>query len=225
MIFCELDKEALVRVGDKTRLDASVSYVTKDEGDITLIRIKPETSASYYDVTDDGILDWSFSTFGDNQIEVEVTTAGSQDTRFFNIVVVDESVDIHFSSDSDLVNLEDDIMKYVRDGRNTYLDKHRTARNTILDTLDSNRIYKEDGSRYSVTDVSDLNDFNRWSTYMVLSMIYGSLSQQSGDFYSSKSAEYKKLESEARNRSFFRLKPDSETTEEIDTFSGEIYRR
>jgi len=46
MIFGVLELEKVIQIDDRTRLDASKSYTTPDEGDITLIEIQPEGTES-----------------------------------------------------------------------------------------------------------------------------------------------------------------------------------
>jgi len=225
MIFPRLKLENIVRADDKTRLDASGCYVSPDEAEITLVEIQPEAAGEWYDVTTDRYLDWQYSVDGEKVISVRITTNAAPTVYSFSIAVVSVVDDIILSTDSDLVALEDDILKYVRDGRATFIDKHRLARNIILDELDANRIYDVDGNRYTVADIADIEDFKKWSMYLALSIVFYSLSTQSGDFFDVKAKHYDKKVETARNRSFFRMKPDGANEEKIDSFSGELVRQ
>lgn len=223
MIFPRLDNEKTLRIDDKTRLDASFSYVSPDEESISLIRIKPESTGVFYDVTDDMYLDWQYTTEGEKTISVEVTAGVNQETKDFTLTVLSEANDTLLSNDSDLITLEDDIISHVRDGRASFIDKHRLTRDFILEELDSNGMYKDDGSRYTVEDISDIEDFRKWSTYHTISLIFNSLSNAVGDTFSIKSEIYSKKAKEAQSRSFYRLAPDSEP-EMVEAFSGSITR-
>lgn len=64
-IFSFLDFEGEVQILDKTRLDASKSFATKDSADITSLTIKPESSGSAIDcfnsTSTENFLDWAYT--------------------------------------------------------------------------------------------------------------------------------------------------------------------
>jgi len=218
MIFAKIITEGTIRENDKTRLDPSSSFSNGD----------PITSASVsidggvaIDVLEQMYLDYEFSAES-HTIELTISDGTLSDVESKTVEVLTAANDIIFSSDSDLVAMEDDILKYVREGKSTFIDKHRIARDLILDELDANRIYKEDGSRYAASDVADIDDFKKWSIYLTLQLIYSSNSTQSGDFFEAKAKKYEDLVEEARGRSFFRLTDTEEI--KVDSFTGELNR-
>jgi hypothetical protein len=135
-----------------------------------------------------------------------------------------------FSDDTDLINIESSIKTYIREGRSTYLDKHRRARDQILYELDAKRLWKDDGTKYAITDIVDLTEFKEWSIFQVLFNIFQSEILQPDDVYSKKADRYSTLLEHAKNKSFFRLDKNQDGTidehaEKIDNHSGSIYRR
>ena len=218
MIFAKIVTEGTIREKDKTRLDFSSSFSNGDP--ITSAGVSIDAGTSI-DVLEQMYLDYEF-TAGDHTIELTITDGTLTSVESLPIHVLAESDDIIFSNDSDLVAMEDDILKYVRDGRATFIDKHRIARDLILDELDANRIFKEDGSRYTAADVADIDDFRKWSIYLTLQLIYSSNSTQSDDFFEMKAKKYEDLVEEARGRSFFRLTDTEEI--KVDSFTGELNR-
>lgn len=76
MIFPVLKLEDVVQVNDQTRLDATKSYKTPDEAAITLVEIEPELEAGFIDVTSSKYLDYQYSSDGDKDVTVRITTDG-----------------------------------------------------------------------------------------------------------------------------------------------------
>ena len=215
MIFGSLNLENIVQTYDKTRLNASGSFV--EGAEMTLMEIQPETGEDFYAVSADFYLDWAYSTAGIKTVTLRITTDGAPDTFTREITAITESDDNLFSDDSQLVSLEDDIMSYTRKGRNSFLDKHRLAQGIIIDTLDSKRIWKDDGSRYTASDLIDIQDFISWSVYIALTTIFESLSNQPTDIYAAKALKYNEKVSAAATRSVYRLDGDADGSIDVDS--------
>jgi len=210
MIFPVMKLENVVQVNDQTRLDASKSYTTPDESSITLIEIEPDTGLGFLDVSSQQHLDYQYSTDGTKSVSLRVTTDGSPQTLSFDLEVVTEADDKLFSSDDQLTSHEPDILEYVKSGRNSFLNFHRTAQGRIVTWLDENRITDINGDRLTKDAIVDHEEVADWSKYMTLRLIFESLSNAIDDIFSFKSAKYRELEDIARNRSQLRLDKDGD---------------
>jgi hypothetical protein len=206
MIFPNLEIEELVQVNDKTRLNATKTFVSKDNVAITMVRIEPEAGNGFVDVTggaplnsSNWYLDWQYATAGTKVVQVEVT-AGTTTTYSSTIVVVSAATDALWSSDKDLIGYENQIMKWVPQGRNSWLNVHRKAQVLILDWLDSIRVWKQDGTRLTKADFSVTNDVRQLSAYWTLQLIFEDLSNKPDDIFRFKADSYAELVQAAKNR-------------------------
>jgi len=228
MIFPTLELEQTVQTDDKTRLSAEKSYVTPDEASITLIEIEPEAGNGFLDVTSDRYLDWQYSTDGDKSVTVRITTDGSPVTFSKTLPVLSAADDRLFSTDSELLPYEPNLLDWVREGRNSFLDVHRAAQDRILSWLDENRIWDNEGNRLTKEDITDLEEVNDWSKFMTLRLIFEGLSNAVDDIFNDKALRYMDMETKARNRAAFRLDRDNDgSTDETktDLRSVGLYRR
>jgi len=210
VIFPSLELEGIVQVFDRTRLNASKSFITPDEAIISLIRIKPEASGTFITVTSNKYLDWEYATDGIKVVTVEVTTDGVAVTKDFTLTIITKENDNLWSEDASLVDHEDDITKYIRSGRNSYLDKHRMAQERILAYLDERRIWDSNGDRLTKSSITDIQEVKEWSKFEVLSMIMTSLSNAVDDIFSSRAEKYTELRNQARNRAALRFDSDND---------------
>ena len=231
MIFPVLKTEPIVQVNDKTRLDAESSYITPGEADISLIEIEPEAGAGFIDVTADKYLDWQYATDGDKVVSVRITTDSTPVTGSVTLAIVSKENDHLLSEDADLVGHESDILEYIRDGRSSFLDKHRIARDIILDKLDSAQIWKRDGTRFEAADLIDKQDFKQWSIFKTLQIIFESNSNAIGDIFAEKAKKYSAMAIESKTRATYRLdfnddgEIDDGEIEQLDVLSGYLLRR
>lgn len=229
MIFVKSEIEDIVQVNDKTRIDVSGCFANGET--ITKYEIRPDTLEDFYDVTSKQYLDWQYSTDGDKTLTVRITgSLSGEESIDFTLPVVSVENDNLFSSDSDLQALEDDILKYIRNGRNSFTDKHREAQRQILDELDSARLWKSDGTRYEASDIVDIQDFKKWSKFLTMSIICESLSNEVNDLWDIKSTKYESMAIKAKSRATLRLDSNSdgvidEQDEKEDTYSNELVRR
>ena len=218
MIFPKLNLETTLQVDDKTRLDASLSTASGET--ISNVEIKPEATESFISVyhadSNKWYLDWAYETDGLKTVEVKVTTNLGDKTKTYDIIVLTEEEDALFSYDSDLYPYEPNLLKYLPKGKNTFIYAHRAAQKKILAYLDEQRIWKKDKTRYTKEDIVDKEEFNRWSIFQTLLIIFESSQVSNGDIFQEKKMEYDKDMREARNRSALRLDADSDgNTEEI----------
>lgn len=207
-IFPNLILEATVQENDKTRIDGTKTFVSKDEAAITLVEIDPG-DGTYRSVTGsstkDWYLDWQYSTEGDQTVNIRVTTDGAPVIASGTITVITAANDTLFSGDQDLTALEEEILRYVPKGRNSFLNVHRKAQSIILSELDERGIQNHDGTRITKDQIVEIDDFNKWSTYLVLWLIMQDISNSVDDKFDQKAKMYKKRMDFHRERSFLRI--------------------
>lgn len=223
MIFPNLILEDVVQVDDKTRLDASKVFVSKDEAAITAVEIEPETGAGFVSVfgsgqSKDWFLDWQYATAGTKTATCRVTTDGSPVTKTFTLEVLSVADDNLFSTDQDIVALEHDIMKWVPAGRASFKNMHRKAQRLILAWLDENGHTDTSGNRLTKEAIVDKEEVRNWSAALTLQLIYQTMSNAIDDVFMQKSKTYESLAITHRKRLILRL--DLTGDGEIDTSEG-----
>jgi hypothetical protein len=225
MIFPSLTLETVVQVEDKLRLDASKSFISGDAAEtITDVLIKPEASESFITVfnTDNEkwLLDWAYLTDGIKSVEVKVITdldvVGRIKTYSINVITVAD--DVLFSDDGDLFPYEPRLSDDIPRGKNSYIYAHRKAQDKIIAWLDEQRIWHTDGSRYTKQEIANLaiasseikDQFNMWSTFETLLIIFESNQVSKDDVFQEKKTEYESMRDSARKRSALRLDGDND---------------
>lgn len=215
MIFPQLKTEPTVQVGDKTRIDASGTFISPDQDDITKIEVRPTALADYIDVTSRMYLDWVYNVAGTYEITVRITTGTGLDeetaTLAKDIVIVSAEDDRLFSNDNDLLAHEGDLYRWLREGRASYLDVHRLAQELILEDLAKRNITNIDGSRVTKDQVNDLREVREWSKFLTLSLIFKSVTNEVNDFFISKARDYAESARAAAERATVRLKKDTDS--------------
>lgn len=232
-IFPNLEIEPIVQINDKTRLNATRSFVSKDSSAITKVEIRPSADSDYVNVTGtsskDWYLDWQYSECGIEQVSILVTIAGDELEYSELIHVLSQEEDSLWSSDKDLVGYEPDILKYLIPGKNSYINIHRKAQNEILDWFDEQRIYDKDGERLTKSSILKTDDLKRMSVMKSLQIIFDGISNKPDDVFSKKAEEYNKkfLSASERGRIRFDFNKDGEQgkTENVDNMSMRISRR
>lgn len=209
VIFFNLNHESTVQVEDLTRLDASKTQVSPDEGEITLVRVSPDNGTNWYDITnsdsDRWYLDWAFATEGEKSVVLEITTDNSAaQTKVFVIDALSVQDDCLFSTDEDLVKYEPEIKCYIRRGRCSFLDVHRCSQNIIMEWLQRQIEISTDPScvarKLECKDLYCKEEVRSWSVYQALVLIFEGLSNQVDDVFSQKAARYSELMYRARSR-------------------------
>ncbi len=208
MRFPVLTFENTVQVDDKTRLDATKSFVTLDES-VTDIEIEPEAGAGYvsiYQVNEERwFLDWAYDLDGNKVVSLRLTTDMGTTTKTYNISVLSVADDALFSSDNDLFPFEPKLDKYLPLGKSSFLYAHRASQAKILAYLDEQQIWKADGTRFTKQDIVDKEEFQRWSLFQTLLIIFEGSQLAVGDIFDEKRKEYENEMRQARNRSALRL--------------------
>ena len=235
MIFPSLTTELVIQVEDKLRFDASLSFISGDGSEtITDVLIQPEASESFISVfnadNEKWFLDWAYLTDGIKGLIVKVITditpAGR--TRSYSVTCLSVADDGLFSGDADLFPFEPQLKNYLPKGKNTYLYAHRRAQDKIIAYLDEQRIWKRDGSIFTKSDIAALGvtngqvkeQFEFWSTFETLLIIFEANQVSSDDIFQEKRREYEMLRNQARNRGALRLDADGDG--ELDTTPYDI---
>ena len=228
MIFPVLELEAFLQADDKTRLDARKTHITPDEAAITLIEIEPESGSGFLDVTSLSYLDWQYSGASRTvTVSVRVTTDGLPETFSKDIEILTATDDKLFSTDAEMVPHEPQILDWVREGRNSFLDVHRTSQDRILTWLDEHRIWDTNGDRLTTDAIVDIQEVNDWSKYLTLQLIFEGISNAVDDVFSQKAFKYSEMAAKARNRAAIRLDRDgggSIDTSPVDLRSFKLRR-
>lgn len=195
MAFGNLEIEAVIQTKDKTRLNASKSFSPKGAEPIENIKISPEVGQPLVSVfgagaSKDWFLDWEYSSAGTKVVTLEITTDTSTFTVTKEILVVTPEQDKLFSKDSDLIQFEPDLLKWLPAGKSTYNNVHRNAQALILDWLDSIRVWRTDGTKLTKADLSLTDDLKQLSIYMTLELIFMGISNQVDDVFLNKARMY-----------------------------------
>lgn len=134
--------------------------------------------------------------------KITLTVASSSESASFShyLEVYTPEGDALFSDDSDFTVNENDIMKWLPNGRGSFLDLHRKAQKEIVDWCDR-KGYRDDlGKKITKWAFVDNSDVRMWSAYMGLRMFFEGVQNQTDDVFKKKADMYGKKEIEARNR-------------------------
>lgn len=167
---------------------------------------------------------------GKRIVTVTTTNANSDtDTKYFYINAYTQDGDYLFSNDGDIIAHEPDIMKWVADGRSSFLNVHRKAQKLIMNWIDEKGWVNANGDKYVKRDIVDIEEVKVWATYITLRLIFQGLSNAIDDVFDRKSVIYTELEESARQRVALRLDVDQDgevdSQEGISIYSGDLYRR
>lgn len=137
--------------------------------------------------------------------------------------------DALFSEDSDLVAHENDIMKWLPQGKSSFTDLHRRAQRLILDWVDRQGYRDDEQKRITKFAFVQNADVRVWSTYVVLKLFFMGVQNQTDDVFKKKALYYEKLEIEARDRAVLNLDLDNDGKEDKtdgpDIRSGRLFFR
>lgn len=185
----QIDKE--VFLNQTAIIDCSRFNLTSDEGEITLLEIKQNSTASFIDCTSDKKLIFNVSGSGSQTASCRITTTLGVQTFTANYSIVDESSLNLLCDDSDLDMINPDVMKFLPIGRSSWTKERRLANKKVFDWLFSKKILKDDGSKLTEADIPDTEEFMRMAAYWSLYYIYSGLSNQVDDIFNRKAKEYK----------------------------------
>lgn len=115
-----------------------------------------------------------------------------------------------FSGDQDLIAFEPDILKWVSEGRSSFLNVHRAAQGRILETLDESGVVDKEGNKLTKDAMVDLTEVTPWSRDLTLSLIFQGLSNAVDDVFSEKSKYYAGEALKRKARAVLRLDVDGD---------------
>ena len=227
MIFISENLEKIVQVKDKTRLDFRRTFASQaTQAEIDSMTVYPDILSSGIDITEDKYLDWVYDVSGEKTIRVDVVDTDSNIfSENFTIKILTDAEDNLFSNDSDINSYEPDLFKWVQEGRDSFLDKHRTAQSEILEELNNAGYEKSNGSRYEAKDIVNIKEFQALSKYTTLRIIFEGISNDIDDVFAEKARRYNSLAVNTKKRAYYRLTPDQNVGEvKRDVFSGYLVR-
>lgn len=232
MIFPVLEVESTVQIDDKTRLNGSKTFVSKDNVAITLVEIEPEAGAGFIDVTGssykDWYLDWAYSGVSRDVTVTLRVTAGSTVSFSKVVSVLTDADDMLYSNDQDIIAIESDILKWVPEGRSSYLNVHREAQIKIIDWLAEANITDVYGNRLSKDRIIDIEEVKSWSKYLTLSLIFRNISNSIDDIFSEKAKYYTSVAKDKADRTKVRLDLDGDgqtsRAEDVNLQSRDLIR-
>lgn len=230
-VFPYLDVEPTVQVGDRTRIDASKTFFTPNSGSVVLFEIN--AGDGFIDASADQYLDYAFASSGEYVVECRVVTNDSPSavtgTGTAEITVLTAAQDALWATDSDLKLHEPDILKWVEDGRNTFLNIHRRAKKLMLDYLAREGFRNWDYAPLTTTEVYDVVDVRQWATFTALRLIFEGISNSTEDVFHEKSLRYSDMEMKWRSTVMLRIKSPNVDgdfpTNMIDLRACTLFRR
>lgn len=216
-----------VQIGEKFRLDLSRTYIHVSEHNIHLLQVTIDSTT--WDISTEKYFDYDFSTSGSKTISVYVESSGAghpSATKDFTIEVVSQADEKLFSKDTDIIPFEPDLYQWLPEGKADYRYVHRLAQTRILAKLDEMGIHDEDGEKLTIDDITDIGEFTECSKFMVLRLIFESLSNQVGDIFHEKARRYMEFEEAACNRVKIRLDLDNDgaADEKVRALTRGIFR-
>lgn len=236
MIFGLIECDAKYQIGEKVRINYSKSYNVPNV-DFTVALLKPSASDIDYAPTsltdrDTFFIDWIYTTAGTKTITLSLNDGSGLVTVTKDIEIVSAATDALFSTDADLIPHEDDILKWLPDGRSSWNYMHRKAQDLILKELYKSRIYADDGSMLTSAEVIDVNEVKEWSLFKTLEMIMNFTSNKPDDVFRQKAQYYGSKEHEWMNYALNSLKLDfnkdgelTDSEEKRDFRTSAILRR
>lgn len=227
-IFPHLQIEPTLQVNDRTRLDATKSFIPASA--ISSVEIDPDGTTGLIDVTTDKYLDWSYSASGTYTVTARVTASGGASAEFSDTIsVVTESADKLFSTDDDLKLHEPDILNWVEEGRNTFKNVHRRAQKLILEYLKREGFRDTNGDFFTKAAIVNVENVKQWSTFVALRLIFEGISNAVDDIFAEKAKRYKGQEVRWRKTVLLNIDVDGDGTvddnEGRDMGTGFVARR
>lgn len=207
MIFPQVRADIFAQIGEQVRISGAQTLLPDFTG--AVIEIQPHTDLGFQTIvatrTDEIFLDWVFTSAGPKNYTLRITKDMATYTALGSVLVLTALDDNLFSTDSDILSSEPDLLRYLPEGRSNYNYVHREAQKRIVAFLDEQRIWKDDHTRYTVADIKDLEEFKHWSRFMALMIIFESLIVTNGDVFEEKMRRYADLMASARKRATLRL--------------------
>lgn len=217
-VFSVIKSDDQVFTGDKIRIDVSGSFLAPG---LTFATISHEVSTdggvTWYNVTAKKTVDWIFTTAGVKTISLRLSTTEPQSVvSTKTITVLNLATQGLFSKDADLYEQEPEIDEYLPKKWSSWNMVHYASQKWIMDLLDEKGIFDQDGNKYVVADVLDVEQLRQLSIYKTLETIYQGNSKIVGDLFSIKRDKYSQLVNTKASRSNLVL--DYNKNEEADPY-------
>lgn len=176
-----------------------------------------------------------------NQTDEAKTTVNSVETYWYKMdlsidssAMVINGLNIVFSDDQDLKRELFEINRYLPSNESSHILSHVAARDEIIQELRADGKYKEDLSTGRLKDITafdllDISQVKLASTYLALSKIFFSVSDDSDDIYMEKHNRYRSLYNKSMKTMYLNIDEDndgiSDIEEELAPFSPKLIRR
>ena len=210
MIFPKLIHEDIVQVEDMTRFDMGQSFVTPEEGDITKVEISFDAGSNYIDVFQENIpekwfLDYAFSTDGDKDVRVKISTATDSEEKDFTLNIITQVDDALFSKDSQIFDEETEMKKYIPKGRTSFNYAHRLAQRNVLRFLDGEGIRNVYGVAFTKEQLVGNVHVSEFSVYETMMLIFEDLRVRDKDIFEKKMKAYQGKYARAKKNARIKL--------------------
>ena len=189
IITCE-DK---VFQGDKIQFDFTKSVITPDETPAVISHEFSADGLSYVNITPTKMIDWVFLVPGAQTIYFRHTSNVGSQISTKSITILDLAAQKLFSTDTDLVAYEPEIIKWLPKKWSSWNIIHLRAQDYILNLLREKRILDVKGNSYTKDDIFDRSEVRDLSAALVLRYIFSGTSNSSDDVFQKKSDEYDEL--------------------------------
>lgn len=217
MIFPALTVSKISQIGERVFFDARKTFANGGD-EILKIEIQPNGTGPWVEVdVADPVLIWAFDVAGDFTASVRVNDT---EVKTYNFTVVTPETDKLFSSDSDIIGIESEILDYLNEGRSTHNDKHREAQRLILEELNARGVRYWDDAAKAWEEITKANilrtkELNAWSRLLTLSLIYFDVSKSQDSIFWEKAKYYEKSALAAsQDRQFLKVDLDGDGIED-----------
>lgn len=233
MLFPKISNESVLQVGDKTRIGATRSYVSKDEAALTSVRIDSGDGSGFIDVFGasyrDWYLDYEYATDGTKTVTVEVDNGSGPVTTSSTIQVLSVVDDNLFSNDDDLRSIKTDVLKWLPDGKSSFNYVHRRAQVEIMKFFDLIGKTDRTGLKLTKAAVVDVDEVKQWSAYLTLMLIYRDFQNSVDDVFKEQAIDFNSEMLKFRKRAYVRLDIDGDGIvdkhEGVNLLSFDLIRR
>lgn len=144
--------------------------------------------------------------------------------------VISSVADHLFSTDDKLRKHEENVMKYLPEGRASFKDVHRRAQQLIVDWLATKGYVDNFGNRIIHQRIKDIEEVSTWATMMTLRLIFESIITADDDVFTAKVKKYTGLETFYRDRAVIVIDTNADgeadpLSERLDVQSCRVVRR